>query len=273
VDFIFSHLNALPKESHGCDFSRVRSWYLDGKAKYLRQTIIMSSFLTPEINRLTTKHLHNVDGRVKYVPSYAGAMVEVPNLLPISVSQTLVRIEAPTPAKDSDARFKHFCASILPQIARDKNSKGVLLFVPTYADFTRLRNHLTNSADGSSISFGSVSEYTSVKDTARSRSHFLSGRHSLLLYTERAHHHFRYRIKGVQKLVFYGLPENSTFWTELTGLLGLNKDLVEGKVGGGKGSVRAMFSKWDALKLERVVGTGRAGRLLSESNGDTFDFV
>ena len=273
VDFIFNHLNALPKESHGCDFSRVRSWYLDGKAKYLRQTIILSSFLTPEINRLVGKHLHNIAGRVKYVPTYDGTMTDTPSLLPIPVSQTFVRIEAPTPAKDSDARFKHFCASILPQIARDKNSKGVLLFVPNYADFTRLRNHLTNSADGSSISFGGVSEYTSVKETTRARSHFLSGRHSILMYTERAHHHFRYRLKGVQRVVFYGLPENPIFWTELVTSLGLNRDLVEGKAAGGKGSVRAMFSKWDALKLERVVGTGRVGRLLSESSGDTFDFI
>jgi U3 small nucleolar RNA-associated protein 25 len=273
VDFIFDHLNALPKESHGCDFSRVRTWYLDGKAKHLRQTIILSSFLTPEINRLVSKHLHNIAGRVKYLPSYDGVMIEVPSLLPIPISQTFVRIEPPTPAKDSDVRFKYFCASILPQIIRDKSSKGVLLFVPAYADFTRLRNHLTNSAEGSSVSFGGISEYTSVKETTRARSHFLSGRHNLLMYTERAHHFFRYRLKGVQKVIFYGLPENPIFWTELVALLGLNRDLVEGKVAGGKGSIRALFSKWDALKLERVAGTGRVGRLLSESNGDTFDFV
>lgn len=273
VDFILDHLNALPKESHGCDFSRVRSWYLDDKAKHLRQTILLSSFLTPEINRLVTKHSHNIAGRVKYVPTSNGAMLDAPNLLPMPVTQTFIRFESRVALKDSDARFKHFCASVLPQLARDKNSKGVLLFIPTYADFTRLRNHLTNSTDGAPISFGSISEYTSVKETTRARSHFLSGRHSLLLYTERAHHHFRYRLKGVRKVISYGLPENPIFWTELVASLGLNRDLMDGNASGGKVSVRAMFSKWDALKLERVVGTERVGRLLSESSGDTFDFV
>merc|ERR1711939_1078495 len=230
VDFILDHLNALPKESHGCDFSRVRSWYLDDKAKYLRQTIILSSYLTPEINRLAAKHLHNIAGRVKYTPTYNGVMADVPNMLPIPVSQTFVRFDSRVPVQDSDARFKYFCASVLPQLARDKHSKGILVFVPTYADFTRLRNHLTNSSDSTSVPFGSISEYTSVKDTTRARSHFLSGRNRVLLYTERAHHHFRYRLKGVQRVIFYGLPDNPVFWSELVGLLGINRDLIEGEV-------------------------------------------
>jgi protoheme ferro-lyase len=29
--FVFSHLNKLPKESHNSDFSRIKPWYLDGQ--------------------------------------------------------------------------------------------------------------------------------------------------------------------------------------------------------------------------------------------------
>jgi len=110
----------------------------------------------------------------------------------------------------------------------------------------------------------------------RTRSHFLSGKHALLLYSERAHHHFRYKIRGVRKIVWYGVPENPIFWAEVISLLGL-AGARNGEVGAGKGSakgvIRALFSKWDALKLERIVGTERVGKLINEKGGDAFEFV
>ncbi|KAJ4520132.1 rRNA-binding ribosome biosynthesis protein utp25 [Exophiala dermatitidis] len=280
VEYVFSQLNLLPKDSHGCDFSRVRHWYLDGQAKYLRQTVIFSDYLTPEINALASTHLHNVAGRVKFVPTYPGAMLSISSLLPFTIHQTFLRIPSPNPLQDSDVRFQFFTTTILPPLVRDsRHQKGVLLFVPTYADFVRLRNHLSTSSDATSLSFGSLSEYTPVRDVMRARSHFLSGRHALLLYSERAHHHFRYRIKGVRKIIFYGVPENPLFWPEIISLLGLasgNGAAAQGAKAteiNPKGAVRALFSKWDALKLERIVGTERVGRLLHDRAGDTFDFV
>jgi U3 small nucleolar RNA-associated protein 25 len=282
VDYVFSQLNMLPKDSHGCDFSRVRHWYLDGQAKYLRQTIIFADYLTPEINSLASTHLHNIDGRVKYLPTYPGAMLSVSSLvLPIPfttpIPQTFLRIPSPNPLSDSDARFKFFTTTILAPLVRDsRHQRGILLFVPTYADFARLRNYLSTSSDTTSLSFGSLSEYTPVKEVLRARSHFLSGRHALLLYSERAHHHFRYRIKGVRKVLWYGVPENPIFWAEIISLLGLGGPR-DGDVGSGRGSmkgaIRALFSRWDALKLERIVGTERVGRLINDRGGDTFEFV
>ncbi|KAK5204431.1 rRNA-binding ribosome biosynthesis protein utp25 [Exophiala xenobiotica] len=277
VDYVFSQLNLLPKDSHGCDFSRVRHWYLDGQAKYLRQTIVFSDFLSPEINALTNAHCFNIAGRVKYTPTYPGAMLSVSSVLPISnVPQTFLRIPSTNPLTDADTRFKYFTTSILPPLVRDaRHQKGILLYATSYADFVRLRNHLSTTPDATNLSFGSVSEYTPVKEVARARSHFMSGRYALLLYSERAHHHFRYRLRGVRKVLFYSVPENPVFWPEVIGLLGLGleTETQQSAKGNMKGAVRALFSKWDAMKLERIVGTERVGRLIHDRGGDTFDFV
>lgn len=272
VDYVFSQLNLLPKDSHGCDFSRVRHWSLDGQAKYLRQTVVFSDYLTPEINSLASSHFWNIAGRVRFQPTYPGAMLSVSSVLPVSVPQTFLRISSSNPLADADARFKFFTTTILPPLVRDsRHQRGVLLYATTYADFVRLRNHLSTAPDTTSLSFGSVSEYSPVRDVMRARAHFVSGRHALLLYSERAHHHFRYRLKGVRKIVFYSVPENPLFWTEIIALLGLGGP-DDAKVNP-KGAVRALFSKWDALKLERIVGTERLGRLIHDRAGDTFDFV
>lgn len=279
VDYVFSHLNLLPKESHGCDFVRARTWYLDGKAKYLRQTIIFSNYLTPSISSLASAHLQNIAGRVKYTPNYGGAMLSLPPAMPLTLTQTFLRFASPSPQADSDARFKFFTATILPSLLRStKQSKGTLIFTPTYLDFVRLRNHFSTAQETTSLSFGTVSEYSARGEVARARAHFLNGRHSILLYSERAHHYFRYKLKGVRRIIFYGVPENPLFWPEMMDTLAMNaqKDLEwtqsqRGKQG--KGLVRALFSKWDVMKLERIVGTERVGRLVSEREGDVFEFA
>ena len=304
VDFLFAQLNLEPKESHGCDFSRVRHWCLNGEAKYYRQTIVLSDFLTPEINSLYTKKMLNWNGKTKLTPPYTGAIVDVINniaLLPSGnnmggISQTFIRINSPDPSSDADVRFSTFVSTILPSALRSTSGKtrrprhsstqnaGILVFIPVYHDLVRLRNHLSTSTLFSHLSFATLSEYASVSDASRARSHFQSGRHSILLYSERAHHFRRYRIRGVKQVLFYGVPENPLFWGEIAGLLGLRaRNNVRDSDGDRVGStatnqVKSLFSRWDVLKLERIVGSDRVGKMFGKGDGvgdavDTFNFT
>lgn len=273
VEYLFEHLNLQPKEAHGCDFSRVREWYLDGNAKYLRQTILYSGFNFPSLNRIFTRQMLNTTGKLRYSKKEDGAMID----LSVPTRQTFSRLEVTSPVSEPDDRFKYFTTAILPSLTKHSNyragsGQGVLIYLPSYADFVRVRNHLASSPDTQGISFGSISEYASIRDVARARSHFFSGRHSVLLYTERAHHFRRYHLKGVKRVIMYGLPENPVFYKEIVdGYLG--SSITSTRVNARETSVRTLFSRFDSLKLERIVGTGRLFAMIKEKGGDTFDFV
>ncbi|KAL9607987.1 MAG: hypothetical protein Q9167_007147 [Letrouitia subvulpina] len=271
VDFIFNKINLQPKEAHGCDFSRVRNSYLDGHAKYLRQTILLSTFNFPSLNKIFLSQLCNVAGKARVSCVYGGAIFD----LRLLFRQIFSRYDTLSPLLDPEDRFNYFIAAVLPSLTKYSGQsmeiqQGILIFLPLYADFVRLRNQLASSPATQHISFGSISEYTPTQDASRALSHFYTGRHSLLLYSERAHHFRRYRIKGVKQIVMYGLPENPIFYKELAAYL--SSSISEGKIEAHRTSIRALFSKFDLLKIERIVGTLRYQSLLRDQ-GDTFEFL
>ncbi|KAF2185648.1 DUF1253-domain-containing protein [Zopfia rhizophila CBS 207.26] len=271
TEYVFEHLNLQPKDAHGCDFSRVRNWYLDGHAANLRQTIILSSYFTPKINALFNKHAQNVAGRLRYTPDYTTGIIETLNL---GIKQTFSRFDSPSFATDPDARFKYFTSTIIPQLTRlqkpAEGGQGILIFIPSYLDFVRVRNYFAGSTATQNISFGAISEYVDPTDVRRARSHFMTGRQSMLLYTGRVHHFHRYNIRGVKRVVFYGIPENAAFYKEVVGFVGAS--LGRGEVRKRDVGVRVTFSRWERMELERVVGGGRVGMMVG-GGADVFDFV
>ena len=66
----------------------------------------------------------------------------------------------------------------------------------------------------------------------------------MLLYTQRAHHFFRLKIRGAKRIIMYGVPDNAVFYQELVGGF-LGTSLGEGKIAPEESGARAMFSKWE----------------------------
>lgn len=75
---------------------------------------------------------------------------------------------------------------------------------------------------------------------------------------------------------FYSVPEESGIYEEVGGFLGLG-DVVstkgKGKKDVGRLKVATVFSKWEGLAVERLVGTERVGVMVQEGRGDVFEFL
>ncbi|KAF9988004.1 rRNA-binding ribosome biosynthesis protein utp25 [Modicella reniformis] len=275
LETVFEYMNLIPKNAHGCDFSRVRNWSLDGRSKYVRQTLVFSNYLTPEINALFKKFSKNVAGKLKITQGYDhGSIVDVVPL----VQQSFNRIKTRTLAQADDSRFQYFITQTLPQLRRSALTQThTMIFIPSYFDFVRLRNYFTENK----YSFAAICEYTSNANVSRARSSFFHGEVSFLLYTERFHYFRRYNVRGTFHLTFYGLPDHPQFYPEMLNLLALpaGSEKSRSKHVGATGledramSCTTMFTKYDLLKLQRIVGTDRANSMCKQEGRDLFVFT
>lgn len=179
-------MNLIPKEASRCDFSRIKSWYLDGDAKFLRQTIILSEFVTPELNSLFNKHLLNVRGKLKCVQKVRkGTISKVYSDVP----QVFQRISCSISSTVNDQMFNAFTSEIMPQLATSIK-KHTVIFISHYFDYVRVRNWF----NAQNYNFTSLSEYCSPSDISRARTAFFNGEIDFLLVTERFHFFRRFQL-------------------------------------------------------------------------------
>ncbi|CAH2037116.1 unnamed protein product [Thlaspi arvense] len=241
---VVEHLNRLPIKQHGTSVMRIRPLYLDGHARFYRQSIILGSYLTPEINALFNHHCLNYKGKMKLVCEYKGVLQKV--LLP--VRQIYERFDADSMVQVDDARLEYFSKKIFPKI-KDSVQGGVMIFINSYFDFVRLRNFLK----AQNASFCLLGDYTKNADISRAREWFFVGSRKIMLYTERAYFYRRYKIRGIKNLIFYSLPERKEFYPQIMNMLEGSHDMMS----------TALFCRFDRLKLERIVGSASANRMNS----------
>ena len=162
--------------------------------------------------------------------------------------QVFHRFSCDSPQEQSELRMSFFLEEILPRLGDDLH-KQTMVFISCYFDFVRLRNHFRKEQ----LSFAHICEYTPSPNVVRARSHLYNGQRHYMLYTERFHYHHRIRVRGIRHIVFYGLPHFAEFYPEMLNMMDSQTDIT----------CTVLYNKFDALRLEQIVGTARAQQLLA----------
>ncbi|KAI0302707.1 digestive organ expansion factor [Russula brevipes] len=252
TQFVFSHLNQLPKESHDADFSRIRPWYLDGHAAYLRQTVLLSAYETADIRSLYNQSLKNLEGRVRTFRRWAPVQV------PEGLDQNFIQFDCSSAKDELEKRFSHFTNQLLPPVLKSAvQSANTVILVPSSLDFVRIQNHFRKQQ----LSFAVLSEYSTNQDISRARQAFFSGKKSFLIITERFHFYRRYKIRGIRNLIFYGPPDHAAFYTEFLSYPFLDDGVEPSDV-----TCRVLYSRYDWFRVERIAGTKGARHLIQSSS-------
>lgn len=250
---VLNHLHLQPKDFHGTDFSRVRSWCANGWTKYYRQTLIFSSIHVPEIYGVFNKKCYNYAGKAKVInPVSSGSICQVV----VQVPQVFHRFESSSHSEALERRMEFFVTKVLPQY-KDIIMNHTLIFVPSYYDFVKLRNYLKKEEH----SFVQICEYSKDAKVARARDMFFHGDAHFLLYSERFHFFHRIRVKGIRHIIFYAPPTFPHFYTEMcNSMQEANQNPRTGSES--NMTVTILYCKYDIMQLSAIVGTERANKMV-----------
>ncbi|SJX60808.1 related to UTP25-nucleolar protein required for 35S pre-RNA processing and 40S ribosomal subunit biogenesis [Sporisorium reilianum f. sp. reilianum] len=283
LEYVLERLNHIPRQSRDTDFSRVKQFYLDNRAALFRQTVLLSAYDFAALRSVYNHTLNNVAGKVRTVAPTAENDAEMARVVS-GVRHTFTRFEAANAHAEPDLRFAHFTSKTLAQLGRSAvSSSHTLVVVPSYFDFVRLdaflrtANEQRKSGD-TALSYTSISEYSTPKDIRRAREAFFSGKKRLLLLTERAHFYRRFKLRGVKTVVFYQVPQNARFFSEVLEFPFITKGDLGGDgedeedVDANEVASYVVYSRYDLMQLEKVVGSEQAKEMVMADKA-TWKFV
>eukprot|EP00834_Sanchytrium_tribonematis_P001538 NODE_39_length_35218_cov_0.479655.p1 type:complete len:598 gc:universal NODE_39_length_35218_cov_0.479655:25176-26969(+) len=241
VDFIFSKMNLIPSTtSASTDIMRIKNHLLDSQGAKVRQTVFISDYLFPELSNCF-RSLVNIKGSTRFRPICNSQ-------LPKGIKQVFTPIHCSTVQSADDSRF-YFFQKQLANAIKD----GTILVVPQYHDYMRLKLYL----DEENKDFEELSEYTDIKDVNRARTLFFKGEIRFLLYSERLWYYKRSPIKNAKHILFYSPPET------VNGYKNISKWVQSG-------TVQILYTKFDFLALERILGSNKSKQMVKEMSTALF---
>lgn len=225
------------------NIERIRRINLENKMKQFRQTIVFSRYMTSEINSFFQNQTFNIRGSLKIRNTYSGLNFSE------NITQIFYKIDSNDVYQIEDKRKDLFLNQIYPKIEKDPD--GVYLIIcSNYLDFILLRNNFKED-------FIAISEYTEnfVKELKKLKEK------KYLIYTER---HFFFngtspKVFPINQIIFYSLPENAfTYNSFVSKAIQIKKSYPKIKI-------QSIFSKFDILKLERILGTKKSLEFLQSN--------
>ncbi|KAG5672047.1 hypothetical protein PVAND_002209 [Polypedilum vanderplanki] len=262
--YLFDHIHLQPQSRQNTDFSRVRSWCLNGWSKFYRQTILISSYDLPEFRSLFNNRCKNYHGKVKTANKVEHGSIRH---VVMEIPQVFHRIEVKSLESSFDTRFEYFTNTILPQF-KSATMAHTMIYVPSYFDYVRIRNYLKKEE----VNFTQICEYTKDNKISRARTLFYHGGARFLLYSERSHFFRRMRIKGIRHIIMYQPPMWSNFYPEMLNLMQEINQNPRDDVMKNSMTVTVLYTKYDILQLSAIVGHENVGKMLS-SKRNTHMFV
>lgn len=257
---VLKYVNKVPKKFHDADFSRIRMWSINDRAKYLTQRLVFAEYLTPNVNNVVNKS-SNLAGRLKF-KRIIDSNNCVMNSVGLKIKQIFQRFESSSPLEDPEARFKFFTNSLINSVSNSTSyDDGLLIIIPSYFDYIRVKDFMYNNTK---VTFDAIDEYSSQSHLTKARQQFISGKIKVLVYSERLHHFRRFEIAGVKNVLLYGVPTNPLFYKEYLRFIG--KSVFNNLADINLSFIKIIYSKWDAIGLERIIGRERAPVLCNSAN-------
>lgn len=252
--YMFDHLHLQPQSRQNTDFSRVRSWCLNGWSKFYRQTLLFSSHDLPEFRSLFNNRCRNYRGKVRTAnPIMHGSIRHV--LLPLP--QIFHRIEVKSIETSFDTRFQYFVNTILPQF-KSATMAHCMIYVPSYFDYIRIRNYLKKEE----TNFTQICEYTKENKISRARTLFYHGGAHFMLYSERAHFFRRTRVKGIRHIIMYQPPVWSHFYPEMINFMHETNQNPRDVIVRNSMTVTVLYTKYDLLQMSAIVGSENVAKMV-----------
>lgn len=195
--------------------------------------------------------MHNHRGCLTVRPFYA----QLPHT---KLNQEFVKFEVKDLQNEMDERLAFFKAKIWDDWNKEEMDRSVI-FVSSYFEYLKLKSMFVKQ---NAPVFG-ICEYSKKRDVQKRISLFRNNTLPYLMQTERAYFFDVGSVRGMKNILFYSLPKNAFIYQEMISYL----DQAAFKQS--KCKVACLFNKYDALALERIVGTENAKELLATYNKAT----